>query len=167
MTAASHGSAPTSISTRVTAAASVTTAAGAVRGTAGVAATGHFYAELTIGGSDANQIAGVMNSSAALTNSYPGADANGWSYYLSANQKLTNNTGTSNYQTKEVVGLLLSGGALYGVLDGELCANAYSSLTDTFFLAFGPGTGTGTFTGRINTGQSAFAFDSQGASSWG
>lgn len=148
--------------------ATVTTGGGMVRGTQGrSASSGEWYAEIDIGGVDTNSLGGIANSSASLS-TYPGGDANGWAYYAFGNQKFTGNSGTSNYQSTQVIGLQLTAGSLSGWVDGHDFGAAYSGLTDVYFLAFGPFSASGTFTGRINTGQADFAYGlPSGASAWG
>lgn len=148
--------------------ASVTAAAGSVRGTQS-RSSGTYYFEITTSGADVQQMPGLGKSTATLTD-FPGKDANGWGFYCAQGQKYNNNTGT-NYAGTGIFGVQYdaSTGTLTFWRDWASLGSAYTGLSGTLYLAFGPGSSSGGLrSANINVGQAAFVFGlPSGASAWG
>jgi hypothetical protein len=135
---------------------------GAVRGTVGKS-SGKWAWACQLGGADTVQLMGIATSSASLS-TFPGGDANGYAHFYSGSEsygsrkKYTNNTATDYDNGKRIYGVQLTSGSVVFAARGSLGPTAYSSLSGDYYPMWGPGTGTGTFSATINTGQEAFAF---------
>ena len=108
----------------------------AVRSTIGKS-SGKWYWEVVFTGINA-ALSGIANSTAAL-NTYIGADANGWSYFVSA-QKYNNGTGTAygaTYATGDVIGVALDmdAGTLIFYKNNVSQGTAFTGLSGTMYAA--------------------------------
>jgi hypothetical protein len=152
--------------------ASTTTSLGSVRATVSKT-SGKWVFALGLQGADAVQLFGIATSSASLS-TFPGGDANGYSYFYSGSEsygsrkKYTNNAATDYDNGKRIYGVQLVSGSIVFYARGASGPTAYSGLSGNYYPMWGPGTGTGTFAATINTGQSAFAFTaaSAGLTAW-
>ena len=141
--------------------ATIVAALGLVRGTQSHdAATANRYFEVRH--SSATSYAahvGVARSTAALTD-FPGKDANGWSYLMSAQTKWNNNSSAAASVSPWIgVKLDLDAGTIEFVRGGIALGIAYSGLSGTFYPAWGPGTsGAGSRSGFANFGASQFKY---------
>jgi len=153
--------------------ASITAAAGSLRGTRGRDPAGNFYFEITVGGAT-NHLVGVGSTSASLAN-YPGVDANARAYYSVTGEKYTSNAGAAygaTYTVGDVIGVHMNNGVLTFYKNGSSQGSAYTDLVGAaslFYPMWGPGTaGAGTRTGTLNVGASAFTGSlPSGAAPWG
>jgi hypothetical protein len=128
---------------------------GSALGSVGVNAAGaNSYFEVVFGGTGPNFIVGIGTSAMGLASSFPGEDANGWSFYndyvgapvtLTANLAVTNPYG-SVFGIGDNVGVLLKNGNLYFRLNGvwlngadpdAQTGYAFGSLTGTMYPAIG------------------------------
>ena len=159
--------------------ASVTSAGstiGAIRGTTG-RSSGVYQCEFIIpsstGVSVGGQIVGLGKSTAAVTNSYPGADANGYGYFSTNGQKQNNGTGSAygaTFTNDDVIGVVYDAGAgtIVFYKNGSSQGTAFSSVSGTLYPMWGPGTSSsGTRRIHLNTGQTAFVYPVGGATAWG
>ncbi len=153
--------------------ASVTAALGGVRGTQGRSATdsGGFYFEIRIAGTDMIHVAGIGNSSAAITG-YPGSDANGWGYYPHDRVRYNAATLQSFYLNDEYIGfdIDLTAGTMAVIWAGVRRDSVFTGLpAGTYFPAYSSASdGFGVQTGTLNVGASSFAYGlPSGATAWG
>lgn len=140
-------------------------------------ATGGYYSEMTMGATEtADPVVGIFKSGAAIA-SFVGEDANSFGY-AGFNGNLFN-AGTptaygSTYGASDVIGMAYNAtvGALWFSKNGtwqnsatlsEIAAGttthaAVSGLTGLWYLGFGMANSTGTGSGILNSGKSAFSF---------
>ncbi len=140
------------------------------------AASANVYFEVTIGGTDTNQLVGLANSSITLTG-YVGQGANGYGVYrLNGNFF---NSGSSIggsalyiYAAGDVLGFWLDAGTLKVAKNSALLASfntIATGLTGTWYPAYSTA-GTGpppSSSGTLNTGGSAFSYQPTGSNAWG
>jgi len=148
-------------------------AGGSVRGARGRPASGNWYFEVTIGGtSDGRSFVGIGLSGAAIS-SYPGSDANGWSYFGDEGGKKYHSATEAAYGATwtagDTIGVHISAGTLTFYKNGTSQGTAYTGITGTVYPMWGTTTATaGTRTANINTGQDAFVGTlPSGATAWG
>lgn len=133
---------------------------GGVRSTIGKT-TGKWYWEITITAiANASWGIGIVNASATLA-FYPGKDTNGWAWWFSTGDRLTNDTLGTNYATapvnSDVIGFALDADAATIVLykNGSNLGTLYSVLTGTMYACVG--NNNALFTATANFGATAFA----------
>jgi hypothetical protein len=139
---------------------------GNVRGTQG-RNSGRYYFEITETVGDQIWLGGVANASATLSN-YPGSDSNGWSFFALNDTCYPGGVGMPGQITSTTVGVWLNNGVLSFIGDGTLGGTAYSGITGSMFPAWSCTAGSGTRTGTLNVGGSAFVWPlPSGATAWG
>jgi hypothetical protein len=142
----------------------------AVRGTQFRSSGGPWYFEVTY--SDTICLMGLGNSSASLSN-YPGSNSNSWGYYRDADLKYNSGSGASMPSGRispVTTGVWMNNGALkYIVYPGVTGPTANTITAGDYFPMWGAGTAaSGTRTGTLNVGGSAFVYSPpSGASAWG
>lgn len=136
----------------------------ATMGTLGLS-SGKWYWEYTIiSASPGGPVFGITNTaSASAVSNYPGFAANGWGYAADGS-KYNAGTGTAygaSYATNDILGVAFDAdtGSITFYKNNTSQGVAFSSLAaDTYFPAFGDGSGTGTLTGAVNFGQRPFSY---------
>lgn len=121
------------------------TEGGVVRSVQGRSASDDHFAAMTYTGPDARCIAGIAKSTASLTD-FPGQDADGYGYAGSNGFLYNSGSGSSygaTFASGAIVGVRLNAGALtFYLWSGSAWVSqgtAATSLTGTWYLAWGPG----------------------------
>jgi hypothetical protein len=120
---------------------------------------GKWYWEVTNNGG--NNAVGIIRDTGAITSSYIGSNADGWSYFIDG-QKYNNGSGTSygaSYTTNDVIGVALNmdAGTLVFYKNGASQGTAFSSLSGTMSPAFSS-SNTSAVSFTANFGQRPFAY---------
>jgi hypothetical protein len=102
---------------------------------------GKWYWEYTVVSGTTQNIYGIANASASLSN-LPGGDANGWGYQSVDGQKANNNSASaygSTFTNGDVIGVALDmdGGTITMYKNGTSQGIMFSSLTGSIFAAVG------------------------------
>ena len=131
-----------------------------VRSTLGKS-TGKWYWEATkTDGTAATVVFGIGKAGSSFQ--FPGFDANGWSYYAGAGQKINNNVAVAYgaaYGTGDVIGhaLDMDTGTVEFFKNGVSQGVAFTGLSGTVFASAASGSGNVNVS-QANFGASAFAF---------
>jgi len=164
LNAASIGADATLSNANLTIAYGTSVTRNATMGTFGMS-SGKWYWEYTIiSASPGGPVFGITNTaSASAVSNYPGFAANGWGYAADGS-KYNAGTGTAygaSYATNDILGVAFDAdtGSITFYKNNTSQGVAFSSLAaDTYFPAFGDGSGTGTLTGAVNFGQRPFTY---------
>lgn len=140
---------------------------GGVRGTVGHSnpSTPRQFEINFVGSNTTQHLVGVALAAANI-DSYPGSDANGWSYYQTG-QKYNAGSGAAygaGWGISNVIGCVLDGTDLYFFKDGVAQGLAFSGLSGTLFPMWGPGsTGAADYLATLNT---SLVYPVGGAVAW-
>jgi hypothetical protein len=122
--------------------------------------TGKWYWEATLTSAGNDCGVGISSNPAGSANSYPGSDANSWSYVGANGQKWTNGSGATygaTYSNGDVIGVALNldAGTLTFYKNNTSQGTAFSSLaSNTYF----PALGVNSSSFVINFGQRPFSY---------
>lgn len=146
-----------------------TTNLGAARTAVG-RSSGHYYCEMTLQVADDIALLGLMRSTATLT-TYPGFDADGYSYYGDTGEKYNNNVGVAYgaaFTVGDVIGIEYDNGSITFHRNGVSQGVAFSGVTGELFPAYGPGSAAGGLRGSsLNLGYWPFRHTIPvGATAW-